>query len=257
MVSTQSIYNFLTINSLVYTVGTISHKFLEEHKYSYPSILLFNTIVMGSFAYMINLSKREQPYITAGERVVAPDTLDFVKTVCVNSFSYYVVMHGILDQTKTTPLIYFIPVSFGYELFLDLCHYSAHRAIHSVPFLYRTIHKKHHSENRIQIYTSFSHTILDYLLTNTVPLLITSYVIPISPYFFTIQFCYKILVEIGGHSGKVNKAGSFPQFIWLPRFFKIELTNVDHNEHHINPMVNFSKRFSIWDKVFGTYVNKN
>ena len=213
--------------------------------------------IMTSMAEAIRKAKAEDEYISKGPRQATFDAADYIKTLIMNSFSYYVITHGILDKTAETNLLYFIPISFLYELLLDLCHYSAHRALHSVPSLYKYVHKKHHSEHYIQVYTSFNHTMLDYFLTNTIPLVITSYIVPMSPRMFTIQFCYKVLVEFGGHSGKVNKAGSFPQCIWIPQFFNIALTNVDHNEHHINPMVNFSKRFSIWDKLFGTYADKN
>jgi len=257
MVSDQSIYNFVTINLILHVFGTLTHMALHYQNYSFVSVVLFNILIMGSVARGIDTAKSGQPFISTSEHRTTFDSVDFIKTICANSFSYYIIVHGVLDKQATTNLIYFIPMSFQYELLLDLCHYTAHRALHSAPVLYRLIHKKHHAEHYINVYTSFSHTMLDYFITNTIPLVIASYFVPMSPLMFTIQFCFKILVEIGGHSGKFSKAGSFPQFIWLPRLFKIELTNIDHNEHHINPMVNFSKRFSIWDKVFGTYVNKN
>ena len=257
MVSAESIYNFASINVLLFTVGGLSHMILHSQNFSFMSVMLFNTIIMTSFARGIDMAKSNKPYISESEHRTTFNIVDYTKTIYANSFSYYIIVHGILDQQNNTSLLYFIPMSFAYELLLDLCHYSTHRALHSVPVLYRLIHKKHHAEHYINVYTSFSHTMVDYFITNTIPLVIASYFVPMSPLMFTIQFCFKVLVEIGGHSGKVNRAGSFPQCIWLPRLFGFELTNVDHNEHHVNPMVNFSKRFSIWDRLFGTYVNKN
>jgi sterol desaturase/sphingolipid hydroxylase (fatty acid hydroxylase superfamily) len=257
MVSNSSIIIFFTINGTMILLGTVSHALLKQYDYTFMPVFVFNMFIMTSMAEAIRNSKADVEFISKGQRPSTFNTTDYIKTIVANSFSYYVITHGILDKTAETNLLYFIPISFLYELLLDLCHYSAHRALHSVPALYKYIHKKHHSEHYIQVYTSFNHTMLDYFLTNTVPLAITSYIVPMSPHMFTIQFCYKVLVEIGGHSGKFAKAGSFPQCIWLPLFFNIALSNVDHNEHHINPMVNFSKRFSIWDKLFGTYADKN
>jgi hypothetical protein len=64
---------------------------------------------------------------------------------------------------------------------------------------------------------------------------------------------YKSITELSGHTGKKNKSSSFIQCIWFAKLLKIELKNEDHNNHHINPNCNFSKRFSIWDKIFKTY----
>lgn len=65
---------------------------------------------------------------------------------------------------------------------------------------------------------------------------------------------FKSFVEISGHSGKkIFPSGSFSQFIWLPKMFDITLYTEDHNLHHDKSDCNFSKRFSIWDKLFGTY----
>jgi sterol desaturase/sphingolipid hydroxylase (fatty acid hydroxylase superfamily) len=64
---------------------------------------------------------------------------------------------------------------------------------------------------------------------------------------------YKTMQEIAGHSGKKLKGSSFIPCIWLPRAFGIELYSQDHELHHKLPAWNFSKRFSLWDKVFGTF----
>jgi sterol desaturase/sphingolipid hydroxylase (fatty acid hydroxylase superfamily) len=69
---------------------------------------------------------------------------------------------------------------------------------------------------------------------------------------------YKQYTELAGHSGKMlSPASSFPQFIWLPRLFNIQLYAEDHDLHHKVSNCNFAKRFSLWDKVFGTYLHKN
>jgi sterol desaturase/sphingolipid hydroxylase (fatty acid hydroxylase superfamily) len=39
----------------------------------------------------------------------------------------------------------------------------------------------------------------------------------------------------------------------LPKSLSIELYSRDHLLHHTKPNTNFSKRFSIWDKLFFTY----
>ena len=104
--------------------------------------------------------------------------------------------------------------------------------------------------------TTYHQHPIDLLLTNTLPLLCTSFIIPTSHLFLCVMMWYKTILEVGGHLGKVTKANSFPQCIWLPRLLKIELKSEEHNLHHRNPMCNFSKRFSIWDRAFGTFEEK-
>ena len=61
-------------------------------------------------------------------------------------------------------------------------------------------------------------------------------------------------MEISGHSGKdIGKASSFPQFKWLPAWCGFELYSQDHYMHHRNSKVNFSKRFTLWDRMFETF----
>jgi sterol desaturase/sphingolipid hydroxylase (fatty acid hydroxylase superfamily) len=64
---------------------------------------------------------------------------------------------------------------------------------------------------------------------------------------------YKIFIEISGHCGKNINSCSFPQFVWLPKLFKIEMYAEDHDAHHRFNNCNYSKRFILWDKLFLTY----
>jgi sterol desaturase/sphingolipid hydroxylase (fatty acid hydroxylase superfamily) len=54
-------------------------------------------------------------------------------------------------------------------------------------------------------------------------------------------------------SKKLYPSGSFSQCVWIPRAFNISLYTEDHTLHHSNNNCNYSKRFSLWDKAFGTY----
>jgi sterol desaturase/sphingolipid hydroxylase (fatty acid hydroxylase superfamily) len=64
---------------------------------------------------------------------------------------------------------------------------------------------------------------------------------------------YKTFIEVSGHLGKSIKGGSFSQFVWLPKWLDIQMHSDDHYEHHVHSTCNFSKRFTLWDKIFGTY----
>lgn len=61
------------------------------------------------------------------------------------------------------------------------------------------------------------------------------------------------MIELAGHSGTDDNHSCFSQFIFIPRLLDIDLNKADHFLHHLSSTYNYSKRFSLWDKVFGTY----
>ena len=76
----------------------------------------------------------------------------------------------------------------------------------------------------------------------------------ISYFQFILLVVYKTAVEIAGHTGKKTyPTSSFPQFPWLVKYLGIELYTENHDLHHRYLNCNFSKRLSLWDKLFGTY----
>jgi len=160
-----------------------------------------------------------------------------------------------LAPTTNSPALeylLFIPRTFIFELLFDFFHYWTHRFGHSHPLIYNYVHKLHHSDSLVNAYNTFHHTLADIILTNAVPILLAAYLFPLPRFTLTLFFWFKTIVEVSGHTGK-DTTSSFLQFIYLPRTLGIELYSRDHGLHHYNPNVNFSKRFSIWDKVFGTF----
>jgi sterol desaturase/sphingolipid hydroxylase (fatty acid hydroxylase superfamily) len=151
-------------------------------------------------------------------------------------------------------LIYFIPISFFFEIIFDLFHYFTHRLLHH-KYLYKFLHKKHHKFKHPMLITTFYQDPLDLLITNSLPTIISLKIIPNISYFqFNLIIIYKNFIEISGHSGKrLYPNTSFSQFIWLPRWLNIGLYTEDHDLHHSLNNCNYSKRFSLWDKVFCTY----
>jgi len=259
MISLRSIKYYILTNSSIILLSYIQYSILNYYNFTYLSCFIANIIKISLLTIIIYLLSYQKKYYTDGVRNNIFSITDYVKTTSIDTLSFYLIVNNIATLTTNigNDIIYFIPKSFIFELIFDFCHYWMHRTLHMYPILYINIHKKHHNDKLIDIYTTFSHTIPDYLLTNTLPLIITSSIIPMTTYQITIQFMYKVLLEIAGHSGKVNKSSSFAQCIWLPRLFNIELKTNDHNTHHINAQYNFSKRFSIWYKLYGTYYNQS
>jgi len=59
--------------------------------------------------------------------------------------------------------------------------------------------------------------------------------------------------EFYGHAGVENRGRNFGPAPWLARALDVELRSADHQRHHIRADVNFSKRFSLWDRLFCTW----
>ena len=157
----------------------------------------------------------------------------------------------------THSIIYFIPTSFLFELIMDFFHYWSHRILHLNKKLYVNIHKTHHRHTNPVIINTYYFSPLDVIGTITIPMALTVCLFPykLSLFDYAMLSVYKQYTELSGHSGKMLEPGSsFPQFIWLPRMLNIQLYAEDHDLHHKVSNCNFAKRFSLWDKVFGTYV---
>ncbi len=248
----DSLYNFALINTVLWIGGSIDYMMLNKLWILLGLVCCKNIFLVWLVAFK-NVSK---PYINPGiRRISVKEELGYLAQITLIDF---ISLRLLLSQAYPFQsigweLVTFIPRSFAFELFFDFGHYTTHRFIHSIPWMYRNIHKEHHQYILITPLTTFHQDPIDLLLTNILPLLFASWIIPTSSLFVCVMMWYKTLLEVGGHLGKVTKANSFPQCIWLPRSLGIELKSEEHNLHHRNPMRNFSKRFSIWDKAFGTF----
>ena len=163
---------------------------------------------------------------------------------------------------KGTSWLEFIPMSFIFEVMLDFGHYVAHRFVHSNSLLYRLSgHKTHHAVHKPTALATFCQDPLDVLLSNVIPVLGSLWVMDrmLGMRFTKEQLMMalglKTYVEVAGHVGILDgHATSFPQCVWLPRLLGIELHTKDHDLHHTHGgRHNFAKRFTLFDRMFGTY----
>ncbi|KAJ8604962.1 hypothetical protein CTAYLR_006890 [Chrysophaeum taylorii] len=155
----------------------------------------------------------------------------------------------------------FLYVSFGFEVIFDLFHYWTHRACHSHPWLvkYHAVHHRHHAG--LEPASTYDQAALDVFVCNALPAMAALGVIvravgPLSRRDWSLLWTYKSYVEVAGHAGVHSRATSFPQCVWLPRVLGIALRTVDHDLHHSSRgrSGNYAKRFTLWDKLFGTYL---
>jgi sterol desaturase/sphingolipid hydroxylase (fatty acid hydroxylase superfamily) len=150
-------------------------------------------------------------------------------------------------------IVFFILYSFIFEIIFDFFHYCTHRLVHT-KYVYKWVHKKHHEyHSNTNILTTFHQDPLDLVFTNVLPMYLASAVFPLSHRQYFIFLMFKTYIEISGHLGKDIKSYSFSQCMWVSKFFDIQLYNLDHYNHHRFMDCNYSKRFNIWDKIFGTF----
>ena len=266
--SIKSLIIFFSLNSFLLSFSFFGHIFIKtiETKKLKVLLLIFYYVFKNyALLYFVKFLSKNKENINKSSIILKNNTfIDFNKQIIIVSIMEYLTSLIISKYYKFTETIilqdvlYFIPTSFLFEIIFDFFHYFSHRLLHT-KYLYANIHKKHHKYLHTEAHITFYHSPLDLLLTNIIPFLITLIIFPkISHFQLNTILTYKTFGEICGHIGKkCYPTSSFCQFIWLPRIFNIELYTEDHNLHHLINECNYSKRFSLWDKIFGTYENAN
>jgi len=172
------------------------------------------------------------------------DLLYFCSSNLIQTITELFIEYYLVRKSK----IYFIVRLFAFEICLDFFHYIAHRISHT---FYR-FHKVHHHYPHPVLINTYYHHPMDLILIDCIPTLLSFWIVPFNS--VSLVLIYKSFIEISGHSGKYSTPSScFPICVWLPRLLGIELYTEDHDLHHSENIINFSKRFSLWDHVFGTF----
>lgn len=265
MVSIKSIMYFFSINTLLTSFGFIQHILIENQPCVYrwlPTAYL--TFVIRNYALMtmIDYCVKHKPliknHLTLKETYKHEFDVNVLSSTLIETLTYIIVRTYILNNDYNTisldDILCFIPLSFIFELVFDFFHYWTHRMVHH-PLLYAYIHKKHHKHLHPITITTYYQDPLDIMITNSLPIILTLLLFPLFslPQFHTL-LVYKNYIEISGHCGRhLAPSNSFTQCIWLPRLFNIQLYTEEHDMHHSINKCNFSKRFSLWDKIFGTF----
>ena len=243
MVSKKSLITFFYINGFLFGL-------------SYFNNYLLRNYILMLFIYH---GTKNKDWVAGSKKITFKDHLHVFSSTFIEIITSTLCAQLALRGNKPVcNWIYFLPILFLFEVILDLFHYTFHRLLHT-PKLY-FIHKKHHYYTNPAIINTYFHSPLDVILTISIPTLLALKIIPVSftNFQMNLVLVYKSFIEISGHTGKkLAPSSCFPMCVWLPRALGIELYTEDHHRHHSRNNCNYSKRFSIWDKLFGTYISQN
>jgi len=185
----------------------------------------------------------------------------------LGTFYFFGIRDEFDEYTPFTPygiikkLVLFTIEMFIWEIFFDFGHYWGHRMGHYFKWLYDFGHSKHHENISPDAFDGLNITLDDAMLTNWVPhmfsMFLTTVLIfggrPFSLFEYHLLSSYKTFVEVTGHVGVDFKGHSFPMFPPLAYYTGIDIgTAAYHSLHHRYYTVNYAKRFTLWDRVFGT-----
>jgi len=224
-------------------------------QWSYTSfIFLTRNMTLLYFVYYVTRNKSSISTTIPMEAYPYEFHVYLLRTTAIESITHVFLRDWIVFSKEINSVIYWIPLCFLFEVVFDFFHYIAHRTLHH-PLLYRHFHKTHHTFPHPIAITAFYQDPIDLIIANSIPTCLALSLIPSISYFeWNVMLIYKNFIEIVGHSGKLSSPiSSFPQCIWLPKWFGMELYTEDHDLHHSLNNCNYSKRFSLWDRVFGTY----
>ncbi|OQR91312.1 hypothetical protein THRCLA_09038 [Thraustotheca clavata] len=251
---------YIFINSFICTIAALTSSIGDSSLFGmYSSVLLRIFLVLAwfewisSFKSVIYGSKRNKLTSAQNYSIIVRLLLIVGPTEVI---SWYVGKNKVNELQYWSYLeeyVYFIPKSLAFELIFDFFHYIAHWICHQIPSLYKHVHKRHHLHLHPTPLSTYEQDGIDLCLTNVMPMSMAFLLGPtLSPLQLHLMLAYKTYVEIAGHSGLEIKGFSFPQMP-LMSIFSICLRVHDHDLHHTHPTYNFAKRFSVWDKLFGTF----
>lgn len=151
-----------------------------------------------------------------------------------------------LENILTLP---FIVKLFLLHLFSDFCLYWVHRGMHKWQFLWRT-HQWHHSAESLYWLSGFRTSFMHAFLYAFPQILAGFYLFDMSPLEIGIGFGLGALANLFTHANI-----ELPK--WLPLHYFL-VTPEYHHPHHSQMGTqnkNFGNVFTIWDRLFGTYVD--
>lgn len=151
-----------------------------------------------------------------------------------------------LEKFLTVPFIFKL---FFLHLVSDFCLYWIHRGMHKWDFLWRT-HQWHHSAESLYWFSGFRTSFMHAFLYAFPQIFAGFCLFDMGPLELGIGFGLGALANLFTHANILIPG-------WLPLHYVL-VTPDYHHPHHSQMGTqnkNFGNVFTIWDRVFGTYVD--
>lgn len=137
----------------------------------------------------------------------------------------------------------------GAHFVSDFCLYWIHRLMHSNSFFWRT-HQWHHSAEKLYWFSGFRTSLMHAFIYAFPQVFVGFCLFKFSPIELGIGFAFGALSNLFTHSNL-----ALPE--WLPLHWVL-VTPDFHHPHHSQlgtQNKNFGNVFTLWDRIFGTYVD--
>src|SRR5215467_8185004 len=131
---------------------------------------------------------------------------------------------------------------------VDFTIYWIHRAQHRFDLLWRT-HAWHHSIEQMYWFAGFRTSFLHSFIYNIPQVVIPVTLFRLSPAEAGIGYSLGLLIQFWEHTNLKVNVGPLKWLIITPEYHRI------HHSATIHRGMNLGTTFSIWDRMFGTYVD--
>lgn len=216
---------------------------------------LYETITLAVIVLLVDFFERSSPGFAVDRKRNLPLNIMAILVVVVAGETWKILLaHGLdflsLGKEQSLPtlrgLFGAVKIFLGVVL-SDFCLYWVHRAMHR-PALWPT-HIFHHSIEQLW-WLSGSRTSATHLLLFAVPqIFIVNYLLAFTPEEAGVGFSIGVVVNIWIHANLWVNLGPLEWLIITPNFHRIH-----HGSRGLSN-TNLGFIFTLWDRIFGTYVD--
>lgn len=186
------------------------------------------------------------------------DLLSFAFALAVNRVSTHVIRAWVGDVTPAglAPWVHYLQslpsiCKIIIALFIvDFIIYWIHRGQHRFDILWRT-HAWHHSIEQMYWFAGFRTSFLHSFIYNIPQVVIPVTLFKLSPAEAGIGYSLGLLIQFWEHTNLRVNIGPLAWLIISPAYHRIHHSATSHRG------MNLGTTFSIWDRLFGTYVDPN
>jgi sterol desaturase/sphingolipid hydroxylase (fatty acid hydroxylase superfamily) len=184
------------------------------------------------------------------------DLLSFAFALTVNRVCTHLIRAWVGDLTPpslagTIHYLQALPsiVKIVMALFVvDFVIYWIHRAQHHFEVLWRT-HAWHHSIEQMYWFAGFRTSFLHSLIYNIPQVVVPITLFKLSPAEAGIGYSLGVLIQFWEHTNLNVRIGPLAWLIITPAYHRI------HHSATVHRGMNLGTTFSLWDRIFGTYID--